>query len=65
MPWKHRVSLEKTPFLSRGLPTMTRGQSKTVLFKYLQGSMDKDLKWESKACAISSSFPVNMQPNTF
>ena len=65
MPWKHRVSLEKTPFRSRGLPTVNRGQSKNVLFRYPQGSMDRDLKWESKAWAISSSFPVNMQPKAF
>ena len=44
MLWKHRVFLEKTPFLSRGLPTVTRGQSKTVLFRYLQGSMDTAFK---------------------
>ena len=28
MPWKHRVSLEKTPFRSRGLPTVNRGSRK-------------------------------------
>ena len=44
MLWKHRVSLEKTPFLSRGLPTVTRGQSKTVLGRYLQCSMDRAFK---------------------
>ena len=44
MLWKHRVSLEKTPFLSRGLPTVTRGQSKTMLFRYLQCGMDRAFK---------------------
>ena len=65
MLWKHRVSLEKTPFLSRGLPTVTRGQVKTVLFRILQGSMFRDLTWESKACAFRSSSPVKMQPKPF
>ena len=44
MLWKHRVSLEKIPFLSRGLPTVTRGQSKTVLFRYLQCGMERAFK---------------------
>ena len=44
MLWKYRVSLEKTPLLSRRLPTVSRGQSKTALFRYLQGSMDRAFK---------------------